>query len=110
MLESSSSCVGVHSLRRESVQSADRGRSATLNVPVSAALDRDCTHMGDYDQSTGQRAYKKWHLSKGRGRVRPQGGATRREDNIEERVVGCTGLTLRRQAGPSREKCGGAFA
>jgi hypothetical protein len=108
MLESSSSCVGVHSLRGELVQLTDKGRSATLTAPVLAALDRDCTLADDYDQSTGRRAYKKGRVSKCGGRVRLQVRGTSLEDNTEESVAPSTGLTRRGQARGSGEKRSGA--
>src|SRR5580658_3498057 len=52
MLNSASSCVGVHSVRGESVHSADEGRSAALNAPVPVALDKDGALADEYNGST----------------------------------------------------------
>jgi C4-dicarboxylate-specific signal transduction histidine kinase len=52
MINSVSSCVGVQSLRVESVQSADNGSATTLNAPVPVALGLDCTLADDNDQNT----------------------------------------------------------
>jgi len=58
MLNSAFSSVGVDSVRGESTYSADRGRSAKLNAPVSAALDRDRGLANAYQRGTELRAHK----------------------------------------------------
>jgi C4-dicarboxylate-specific signal transduction histidine kinase len=61
--------VGVQSLRGESVQSADNGSATTLNAPVPAALELDCTLADDNDQNTEEGIASSTELTNGRYRT-----------------------------------------
>lgn len=98
MLNSALSGVGVDSVRGESRYSADRGRAAKLNPPVSAALARDRTLAKAYPQRAELRAYKKGRPSKRGARAPPQIGAANLEGSADDGGSFSRGLTNRTQA------------